>query len=93
MEIEDKLADEQAGKMGSIWVGVNRVTSKKLDQPKTVYPGPYKPLTTLKFPSAIVKDRNIGHAMVFVICARFCRDMGNANDMIAWALALLPPPH
>ena len=93
MDIEDELADAQAKNMGVIAVEVKRVTRKKLPRPlKFSWPPYVRPLTTLKFPAAIVKDRNIAHATVLVIFTRLCRDLGNANDKIAWALAPLAPP-
>lgn len=88
MDIEDDLAHIQE-RLGMITVAVQRVTSKKLRRPRAIRPQGLKPLTNLKFPTEIVKDRHIGNATVLVICTGHCRDLGNANDKIAY-LELLP---
>ena len=89
IDIEDDLADEQADKIGRIVVEMGRQSSKKRRRAKTTRPSPPKPLDTLILPAAIVKDRNVGHAMVLVMCTRRCGDLGNANGKIARVLALL----
>ena len=90
--MEDDLADEQADKIGRIVVELNRQSSKKRRRAKTTRPQPPKPLDTLIFPAAVVKNRNVGHAMVLVMCTHPCGDLGNANGKIARVLTLLAIP-
>ena len=92
MEIEDNLADDQADKIGRIVVEFDRQSSKKRRRAKTTRPSSPKPLDTLIFPAAVVKDRNVRHAMVLVMCTRPWEDLGNANGNIARVLALLAVP-
>ena len=68
MDIEDDHAEELAYFMGRIVVQIDRVTRKEVPHPQ-LYPQdmsrPFaKPLSTLTFPKAVVKDRHIGHATV-----------------------------